>query len=49
MGSQNLLLQKELLLKKHQSHLTVPEKVTINVQIPWTIKGGGERFEEKLL
>lgn len=49
MGSQNLLLKKGLHLKKHQSHLSVPENVTINVEIPWTIKGEGEGFEEKLL
>lgn len=49
MGSQNLLLKKGLHLKKHQSHLSVPENVTINVYIPWTIKGEGEEFEKKLL
>jgi len=47
-GSQDLVLKKGLQLKKHQGHLTVPENVTINVQIPWTVKGQREGFEEKL-
>lgn len=48
-GQSGSITKKRDYILRSTSHLTVPENIIINVQIPWIIKEEGEGSEEKLL